>query len=394
MLSEAQKILSAILSPTSYDQFFDEIVGRKPLVQLGDPDGTKAKLAGDNPRQGLLNDFEKYAPTLTCHSHSPKTPPPNPRAVDSPEAFYNLIGEYFKLGYTVRIPDVLELSSDLSLFTRSLEKIIQTPVGVVVFWSAPGAAAPVHHDEVDVIVIQLEGSKKWFISEEPPTLPNKWKEAGESPPVMNQFKTVDVGPGDLLYLPRGTAHTVQSTSESIHLSIGFVPVTVRDALNATLDHFSDLNRLIRADIGHRSDSLSAQRDVDYLASQVRSHLEALLSASQQDDFIRDAMQRRRARMILDLPKLAPSPITEQLTIQSLVKHNPLALSEMIATDKNVDFSQPGDQILVHLGAQESMQFVKDTASFRIADIPGDIADDVRIALVHRLLSSGFLSLAE
>ncbi len=106
------------------------------------------------------------------------------------------------------------------------------------FWSEGGAKAPVHHDEVDVIVIQLVGTKRWFISDATPTLPNQWRGLGETSAVMNSFKTYDVQPGDLLYVPRGTVHTVESISESIHLSIGFVPVTQRDAIIAALDLLS------------------------------------------------------------------------------------------------------------------------------------------------------------
>lgn len=394
MLSDARQRLSSILAPISYDQFFEEFVGQKPLISLGDASGQRASIAGPDPRNGLLAGFEKYAPTLTCHSHAPKTPPPEARPVDSPEAFYSLMQEYFRLGYTVRFPDVTELSAELSLFTRSLEKLLLTPVGVVVFWSAPGAAAPIHHDEVDVIVIQLSGTKKWFISEHPATFPNKWKETGESPPTMTEYKTVDVGPGDVIYLPRGTAHTVQSTSESIHLSIGFVPVTIRDALNSVLDHHSDLNKPIRMDAGQRADNLAYGTGLDVIAKQVTEHLRELQTNCAQVPFIQSALQRSKARMILDLPKLKTAQIAHQLTLQTWVEHNPLAIAELIATDSIVDFSQPGEQILVHLGAEECMQFILQNSQFKIADIPGEIADDVRVALVNRMLVSGFLQLVQ
>lgn len=390
MLSDARQRLSSILNPISYDQFFEEFVGQKPLISLGDESGLRAALAGTDPRIGLLDGFEKYAPTLTCHSHSPKTPPPEARPVESPEGFYSLMQEYFRLGYTVRFPEVTDLSDDLSLFTRSLEKLLLTPVGVVVFWSAPGAAAPIHHDEVDVIVIQLVGTKKWFISEQPPAFPNKWKQAGEGPPAMTQYKTVDVGPGDLLYLPRGTAHTVQSTSESIHLSIGFVPITVRDALNSVLDHYSDLNRPVRMDAGIRADSIAQGADWETLTKQIKDHLNQLQSSCSQEQFIRTALHRQKTRMIVDLPKLRPNGDPNNLSLQTLVEHNPLAIADLIATDNIVDFSQPGEQILVHLGAEECMQFILLNKQFKIADIPGEIADEVRIALVSRLVASGFL----
>lgn len=389
MLSDAKDIIQQVLSPLPYDAFFDDFVGRRPAL-VNAPNSHRSALGGQSVKQLLLSDYERYAPTLTCHAHAPKVPPPQARAVSDADAFHALIQEYFALGYTVRIPDVVALSEPLSLFTRALEKVLQTPVNVVTFWSAPGASAPVHHDEVDVIVIQLEGTKRWFISDTPTTFPNRWKEAGELPPVMPKYKTVDVKPGDFLYIPRGTAHTVESTSESIHLSIGFVPLTARDILNAALDHLSDQNLTLRKDFGPRADGLATAGSRDSVTTDVCEHLQALLSACKDKAFIDLALQRRRAKMILDLPKLSvPQPVPT-VTSMSKVKHNPMAISECISTDKIVDFTQPGEQILVHLGAKESMEFIRNNRAFRVSDIPGTIDDQVRVALAQRLVNSGFL----
>ncbi|MBU3020591.1 cupin domain-containing protein [Aestuariibacter sp. A3R04] len=389
MLSDAKDIIQQVLSPLSYDVFFDDFVGRRPAL-VNAPNSHRNVLGGHSVKQQLLKDFDRYAPTLTCHANAPKVPPPKARAVSDADAFYALIKEYFALGYTVRIPDVIALSEPLSLFTRALEKVLQTPVNVVAFWSAPGASAPVHHDEVDVIVIQLEGTKRWFISDTPTTFPNRWKKAGELPPAMPKYKTVDVKPGDFIYLPRGTAHTVESTSESIHLSIGFVPLTTRDVLNAALDHLSDLQLPLRKDFGPRADNLAGTETADSTAEEVCEQLQTLLTACQDKAFIDMALQRRRAKMILDLPKLSVSQPVPVVSLHSKVKHNPMAMSECISTENIVDFTQPGEQILVHLGAKESLDFIRNTRAFCIADVPGAIDNQVRVALVQRLVNSGFL----
>jgi ribosomal protein L16 Arg81 hydroxylase len=390
MSCESRNKISSILSPCPYDSFFNEFVGKKPLILLGDETRVRTHIAGKDPKNDLLQGFEKYAPTLTCHSHAPNIPPPKARPVKSAEEFQSLVSEYHKLGYTVRIPQVTDLSSDLSLFTRSLEEIVENPVGVVVFWSAAGAAAPVHYDEVDVIVIQLVGTKRWFVSEQPSKLPNKWKEAGESPPAFNKYQTVDVGPGDFMYLPRGTVHTVQSTSESLHLSIGFVPITVREGITAVLDHLSDLERSLRMDIGLRSDEVNTEAALPTISAQIKDGIEKLLTHCQTEQFVKDAMSRRRARMIAELPKLSAVRGAQEINLSTYVKHNPLAMIQMIRTSDIIDFCQPGEHILIHKGVEDVMDFIVKTEKFCVADVPGDIADDVRIALVSRLISSAYL----
>jgi ribosomal protein L16 Arg81 hydroxylase len=245
------------------------------------------------------------------------------------------------------------------------------------------------------MAIQLAGRKRWFVSNDPPTLPNQWKGVGEAPPKLERYKTFDVGPGDLLYLPRGTAHTVQSTTESIHVSIGFVPVTLRDALIATIDHLSDLDMPLRAGVTPRADDLANDRGSDFVAQKVRAALQKLHANALADSFVADAMERRRSRMIADLPKIPPPTQSDGVTnLQTRLRHNPLAIAHAIKAGDVIDFSQPGEQIYIHAGAEQGLQFIVETPEFLVADIPGDIGDAVRITLVDRLLTSGFLCRAE
>ena len=263
MLLQARALLAELLRPYSYDTFFEEVVGRRPLALLGGERLDRATLLGDDPQKVILEAYDKHAPDLTCHALAAKVEPPSPQRVADADAFHSLICSYHSSGFTVRVPEVTNLSPELRQLGRALELTVESPVGAVIFWSAAGAEAPVHHDDIDVIAIQLAGRKLWFVSNDPPTLPNQWKGVGEAPPKLERYNTIDVGPGDLLYLPRGTAHTVHSTTESIHVSIGFVPVTLRDALIAAIDHLSDLDMPLRAGVTPRADDLANDRGSDF-----------------------------------------------------------------------------------------------------------------------------------
>ncbi len=392
MLLQAKAIVAEILRPHSYDHFFEEIVGRQPVALLGDDRADRAQILGGDPKQTILDAFEKYAPELTCHALAPKTPPPSARAVADAGAFHALIREYHALGYTVRIPEVVDLSPGLSRLTRALEQVLEVPVGAVIFWSASEAKAPVHYDEIDVIAIQVVGKKRWFVSKDPSPLPNQWKTVGEGPPSLDRYSTFDVSPGDMLYLPRGTAHTVESTAESIHISIGFVPVTVRDAIIAVLDHLSDLDKPLRTGATGRADELVQGERSGQVAAAVRGGLEKLADRCQSDEFVQQAMERRRSRMIAELPKLPRPAAKSATTLQSRIRHNALAMAHIIKTPGVIDFSLPGEHIFMHPGAEESLRFIVATPEFHVADIPGEIDNDVRIALVDRLLTSGFLEM--
>jgi hypothetical protein len=196
-----------------------------------------------------------------------------------------------------------------------------------------------------------------------------------------------MGPGDLLYVPRGTAHTVQSQSESLHLSIGFLPVTLREAIIAALDHLSDFDRPLRETALGRVDR---PLDTAALSQAIGGGLERLLQGVRTAGFLEGAMQRRSSRVIGNLARLEGAPSTAPLTPASEIRHNPLAMCHMLATPQQIDFCQPGGRINIHRGVEPALRFIAATPAFRIADLPGDLPDEIRVALVTRLVTSGFL----
>lgn len=390
MYSRARDTLADLIRPESYDHFLNEIVGKRMLHVHDGDSATRARLIGDDPQATILAAFEEFSPNLTCHSGSATQPPPRARRVADKAEFESLIRAFHDAGYTVRIPDVTDLSPTLQRLSRAIEEVFENPTGPAIFWSAAGADAPVHHDEVDLIIVHLTGKKRWYVSADPPTLPNTWKAAGEGAPPLERHHVFDVVPGDVVYLPRGTAHTVQSTTDSIHVSIGFVPVTVREAMNAAADYFSEMNRDLRAGVTTRADDLTRGGNIEAAAQKLREGLRDLLSKCESEDFVRQALERRRARMIQDLPKITANGTGAQLGPDSRVKHHPLAFAQILTTENVVDFRQPGERILVHRGAEEALRFITRTPEFRISDVPGGLGDDVKVALVERLVTSGYL----
>lgn len=383
-IEEAEAILKAVLEPLPPEAFF-EALGRTTLSVPGGPGHIRATLFGSNPIQTALSAYATHADQLDCHGVSPALPPPGPRKVDSEAEFRKLIGAYHERDYTVRMPEVLPLSPPLQRLARALELLLHQRVDAALFWSKAGAGAIVHYDKRDNLVFQLHGRKRWYVSTDPPGLQNNWRQIGEPPPHLQRHQVIDVGPGDLLYIPRGTPHTVDSVSESLHLAMLFVPTTLREVLIAAADHLSDADRSWREPaVARVGDGVSG------LPSQLARGLEELLAQCRSAGFVEQAMQHRSSRFVGDLPALARPQAVSAVSPETSVRHAPLAIFNLRRTGEWLDFSFPGDHLAVHPGVEEELRFIQETPEFRIRDIPGVSSIEVRVALVERLIAAGQL----
>jgi len=250
--------------------------------------------------------------------------------------------------------------------------------------------APVHFDDHDLIVVQLRGTKRWYVSNEPPGLNNAWQTIPDDPAKLGAHTILDLVPGDLLYVPRGTQHTVDSEAESVPLSIGFTPLTVRDALIAAIDHASDLDRALRMTLGGPLALQLLNSRFERLQPPVMEGLARLVSALRTPGVLGAALQRRSSKAVAALPQLPqpdPAPVVQMDTV--LIRAE-TAFCHLTASPQRIDFAFPGGHVYIHRGAEESLVYMANTSRFRVRDIPGAIDDEVRLSLANRLVGLGFL----
>ncbi|MEA3009744.1 MAG: bifunctional lysine-specific demethylase and histidyl-hydroxylase [Sphingomonadales bacterium] len=383
-IEEAETIMKSVLEPLPLETFF-QALGRSVFDVPGGPAHSRAGLFGEDPVRTALSAHPTHAERLDCHAVSPAAPPPSPRKVDGEAGFRDLIRAYHDRDYTVRMPEVIALSPPLQRLTRALEILLHQPVDASLFWSKSGAGAIVHYDNRDNLVVQLKGRKRWYVSTDPPGLQNNWRHVGEPLPHLQRRRAIDVGPGDLLYIPRGTPHTVESLSESLHLAVLFVPTTLREVLIAALDHVSDQDRFFRETAVAR-----AEDGLDGLPVHVERGLERLIARCRSGGFVEAAMKHRSSRFVSGLPALRRPDEVASLSAETLVRHSPLAIVHLRQAGDLIDFACPGDHIAIHPGVEAELRFIRDKAEFRIRDIPGASSIEVRIALIGRLIAAGVL----
>lgn len=394
LIGHAQEILGRILAPVTLEQFANEILGKRPLrVEAALAHANRQTLLGADPEATLLADFDRLSGAMTFHAADARGAPPVIEHLDSQKDFLEKIRSFHERGYTVRLPKVRKLDPNLDEFLRALETLFHKPADVEVFWSRSDAKAPVHHDDYDLIAVQLKGRKRWFVSSERSELPNVWKTIPKKPETLQNPMQIDMEVGDLLYLPRGTVHSVEGLADSIHLSIGFIPVTLREAVIACLDQLSEFHRPLRETVGVFAGIEARTNNYGHIPDDVRRAIGWLTECTKDNSFVAHALQRRSARFVGDLDKLPMAPHGETpLAPATRLRHADLALAHLSGDADRIDFAYPGGHHYVHRGAEQSVLFIASTPEFQIQDMPGDVDSDVGLALVRKLLTTGFLEL--
>lgn len=389
MLQDAHRTLVQFLAPLTVDEFLDQtLIGGYRKV-TGQCAAARTELLGANPESSLVAALH-LASKITFHSANATAPPPSLLSITDAADFRARIGEFHARNYSMRFPELRSLSKPLDHLARALEFFLHQPVTASAFWSRGGMKAPIHNDDHDLIICQLRGKKRWFVSRKPSRLSNTWDDISDDASEFGDYETIDLHPSDLLYLPRRTLHSVESEAESLHLSIGFTPLTVREGIIAALDHLSDMDQSLRKSIGGRLAFQLGGKGCEVLGPPILSGMQRVLAACQTQGFLGSALQRRSARIV---GSLTPLPIPDprpKVDLDTLVLHGKAAFSHLTVHREKLEFSYPGGHVYIHPGAQVSVLYMINTPRFKVRDIPGTIDDVARLSLALKFVEVGFL----
>lgn len=141
--------------------------------------------------------------------------------IDDDTSSQNLLDQ----GWTLQVHQPQRFNENLWRLIASLESEFGSLVGCNAYITPKNGSqglAP-HYDDVSIFCCQIHGTKKWIIHLATPCLANHPSGDLESSALGKPFMEIELKPGDVLYLPRGTIHQASTNNEdSIHLTISFL----------------------------------------------------------------------------------------------------------------------------------------------------------------------------
>lgn len=188
-------------------------------------------------------------------------------------------------GTTVALDGTDEIHPRIAAAAEHLERVFAAHVLANVYVSAGERSGTGRHwDDHDVLVLQLDGAKRWEVRRPARAVPLRSFVPDESPGGETVFDDV-LAPGDVLYLPRGHVHLVTPTGgASTHLTFGITRQRGVDVL-ARLVNEAGQDAAFRHDVPAGDDGAA-----DRLGADV-----ARLLADRADDLVRAGPASIRSR---------------------------------------------------------------------------------------------------
>ncbi len=304
--------LETIMAPLGAESFLKEYWGKRPLHLEGGPDKFEGLMNWPslNRLLGMTTVWSGKSLMLVLDK---TTIPPGDYA--SPGAGRDggqvlrpdpqKVKAFIKRGATLILNDIDQLSPELSAFAGAIEEALRCKVqGNLYMSSKRKQGFEAHFDTHDVMAVQVEGEKTWFVFEGRADNPiahpmfRSFSQAHHEEAKGALWKEVRMKPGDLLYLPRGQYHyALADDGGTIHIAYGLTyPIGV-DVMSYLFE------RMIAESVG-RANLPQEEGSLQRRLAEIARSLEAILTSPQTLADIESLQNRfRYVRDSYDFPDL-------------------------------------------------------------------------------------------
>jgi ribosomal protein L16 Arg81 hydroxylase len=312
----------------------------------------------------------------------------NPPLVADPAA----VIEQFLGGATILLQWMQRVMPPIGELCSALDGALTHNATATVFLAPPGPGLGRHCDPYDVIVVQVEGRKRWELHA--PRVPYPLEggvdeRVDPGPPDLE----IEMVAGDVLYLPKGWIHGVHAIDEvSLHVSVMVTNRLWLDLVNDVLADIGDdveLRRALPAGYAHDPDAL-----VDELTAKLEG-LKAWLDTRDLGAVARAAAydfwsERRPTRRHQLAQALAVDAIDESTVVRG-------------RGGADLRLFEDQDSVTLLLGSRclrvprvfaEPLRRLASGRPVVVSALSDDLADELRLSVIRQLVREGYLEVVD
>ncbi|MEU6476130.1 cupin domain-containing protein [Streptomyces sp. NPDC047017] len=281
-------------------------------------------------------------------------------------------------GASLVLDAVDELHQPAERLAQALEGVFRGRVQINVYasWTATEGFG-IHWDDHDVIVVQVEGAKRWRLYGPTRTNPLHRDTEAPDPPADEPIEEIVLRAGDMLYLPRGWWHAAAATEgRSLHLTCGLQTTSGADLLGWLSERLRT-SETVRA---HLPVFAPPQEQAAYLELLRKDVTDAL-----HDGAIRDFLTARDGiepgRPMPSLPILDAVPAREDLRVRLTTARAQLADNDqgqvaLLAGGEEWTFTASVRAVLSPLldGSSTSLGYLAETSTLTVGQVAGLITE--------------------
>ena len=387
--------LEWLISPVGKESFFQDYWEKKPLVVNREQRHYFESLFSLDEADRVLTTLNRRYPDVTLKNANREMTGDDYTVGDNAldvAKVYQLFGE----GSTITFAYLDTVVPSLASFRRNLESEFSCLCQTNVYLTPAGAqGAKPHYDTHDVFVLQIAGSKQWTLYGTPVELPLAAQDF--DPAVHEQGAPTlefELKAGDVGYIPRGVVHDARCGNDiSLHITAGILRTTWSDVLlefvaEASLNDPAFRKSLPPGFAREEFDRVQARATLRDLLQQLleqlstKSNFEAILDRFA-DEFISACPPLLRGQM-------AQMAALDRLTINSKVGTRAGLISRIRTEPESTSVDCYGRKITFPIHARDAVRFALSHSEFVVRELPGDLDDAGKLALVRRLIREGLV----
>lgn len=389
-----RELWASLFGPVTPDLFFREWFEQRPLHVRSGPVNrharwlTRAELEAVIAHRPLGKkdvDLVSRAREISKHLYTTEDDRIDPAGVF----------DQFARGATIVSTYLHEHVPALAGLCAELAQVFSARVQTNVYFTPPNAQGfDVHFDTHDVLVLQIEGVKRWRLWGFGERAPLKGQHHDaypkpEGPPEVE----LELGPGDTLYVPRGLWHAAASTdTASLHVTTGLMTTSWMELLlEAVAGRALETHELRRS-----LPPTFARADFDEAAA--LETFRGLLDSLATQDSLRRATDRLRSDLVARVRPPLTGQLEQALEADALVDVDVLearpgvALHRLVDEGERVALECAGRRLTFPAAARPALEYVTRRRRFRVGEVPGLDAEGRRV-LGARLVREGLFARA-